>query len=200
MKIGKFVALAGLVGLLAVGLAHAQRQIDDTPDTAVPARASPPSPSGAVAHQYEAILGDNSGIAPAMFVKMAALGGMTEVEIGKIAQAKANDPNVRKFADEMIKDHSKANAELATLAKTKGLAVPVALDSEHEAIVQRLKSMPSTDFDAAYSRQMVESHDKTIALFEGATKSSDDDIAAFAKKTLPTLERHKQMADSLPTS
>ena len=36
--------------------------------------------------------------------------------------------------------------------------------------------------------------------FEGATKSSDKDVAAFAQRTLPTLERHKQMADSLPTS
>ena len=135
-----------------------------------------------------------------MFVKMAALGGMTEVELGKIAQTMARDPNVRKFADEMIKDHGKANTELATLAKTKGLAVPSTLDSEHSAIVEKLSAKTGADFDAAYSKQMKEDHDKTIALFEGATKSSDKDVAAFAQRTLPTLERHKQMADSLPTS
>ena len=213
MKTGKYLALASLIGAFAVGAAQAQRQVDDTPDAVGPpdrlpltqpeseAPATPSaSSSTAASPKYDAILGDNSGIAPAMFVKMAALGGMTEVELGKIAQTMARDANVRKFADEMIKDHSKANKELATLAKTKGLAVPSALDSEHNAIVQKLSAKTGADFDAAYSKQMMEDHDTTIALFQGATKSSDKDVAAFAQRTLPTLQKHKQMADSLPTS
>ena len=214
MNTGKYLALTSLIGAFAVGMAHAQRQNDDTPDgvgpperepAALPAPQAPATSSTAAGSassppRYDAILGDNSGIAPAMFVRMAALGGMTEVELGKIAQTMAQDANVRKFADEMIKDHSKANKELATLAKTKGLAVPSTLDSEHNAIVQKLSAKSGADFDAAYSKQMMEDHDKTIALFEGATKSSDKDVAAFAQRTLPTLQKHKQMADSLPTS
>jgi hypothetical protein len=35
-------------------------------------------------------------------------------------------------------------------------------------------------------------------LFEGATKSTDPDLAGFAKQTLPTLKEHKHMADELP--
>lgn len=203
MNTGKHLALASLIGTFAIGTAQAQRQGDDTPGAVGPPERPPAAESpvsNAASPQYAAILADNSGVAPAMFVKMAALGGMTEVELGKIAQTMAQDPNVRKFADEMIKDHSKANKELATLAKTKGLAVPSMLDSEHNAIVQKLSAKTGADFDAAYSKQMIEDHDKTIALFEGATKSSDKDVAAFAQRTLPTLERHKQMADSLPTS
>ncbi|MEO8465438.1 MAG: DUF4142 domain-containing protein [Gammaproteobacteria bacterium] len=196
MNTGKYIALAGVIGAFAVATAEAQRQSsDDTPDTTVPSHEHQSS-----AHKYEAIVGDNSSTAPAMFVKMAALDGMTEVELGKLAQTMANDPNVRKFGEEMMKDHSKANTELAALAKTKGLAVPSTLDSEHTAIVQKLGSKSGVDFDAAYSKQMMEDHDKAIALFEGAAKSSDSDIAAFARKTLPTLKRHKEMADSLPTS
>ena len=41
-------------------------------------------------------------------------------------------------------------------------------------------------------------HNKAIALFESATKASDPDLAGFAKKTLPTLKEHKQMAEKLP--
>ena len=213
MNTGKYLALGGVIGAFAVGMAQAQRQPGDTPDAAdpherhpivQPEQQVPPTPSASssttTSPKYDAILGDNSGVAPAMFVKMAALGGMTEVELGKIAQTMAKDANVRKFADEMIKDHTKANTELATLAKTKGLAVPSTLDSEHSAIVQKLSAKTGADFDAAYSKQMMEDHDKTIELFEGATKSSDKDVAAFAQKTLPTLEKHKRMADSLPTS
>jgi putative membrane protein len=210
MNTGKHLVLASLIGAFSVGMAQAQRHGDDAPGAVGPpdrdpiAQPAPQAPetssSSAASPKYEAILGDSSGVAPAIFVKMAALGGMTEVALGKIAQTMARDPNVRKFADEMIKDHSKANTELATLAKAKGLAVPSTLDSEHNAIVQKLGAKTGADFDSAYSKQMMEDHDETIALFEGATKSSDKDVAAFAQRTLPTLERHKQMADSLPTS
>jgi predicted outer membrane protein len=37
-----------------------------------------------------------------------------------------------------------------------------------------------------------------VALFQSATKSTDPELAAFAKKTLPTLTEHKHMASGLP--
>jgi putative membrane protein len=133
-----------------------------------------------------------------MFVKKAALGGMTEVELGKLAQSKSKDSNVKAFADRMVRDHSKANAELTGIAKGKGVEVPMSLDAEHQAMVKDLSGKSGTEFDTAYSKHMVMDHAKTIALFEGATQNSDADLAAFARKTLPTLKEHKQMADALP--
>ena len=197
MSTGKHLALATLMGAFAIGVAQAQTP--PSPDSTAPDAASSP-------HQHEAMgksgkMGaDSSAADPAAFVKKAAEGGMTEVELGKIAQSKAQDPAVRKFADEMVKDHSKANAELETLAKSKGISVPESLDPQHKAVVQKLSAKSGAEFDAAYAKQMVEDHDKTIALFQRAAKSSDPDLAAFAKKTLPTLQEHKQMADSLPAS
>jgi putative membrane protein len=204
MNIGKHIALAGLIGTLGFGVAHAQPRSDGPP---VPRERPPavqpvpdPSAGGAATHQHDAIVVDSSGLDPAKFVKTAALGGMTEVELGKLAQTMARDPKIRVFADDMIKDHTKANTELASLAKSKGLAVPSALDTDHKAIVEKLSAKSGADFDAAYSKQMIDDHDKTISLFEGAAKSADKDIAAFATKMLPTLEKHKQKADLLPTS
>ena len=46
--------------------------------------------------------------APSVFVKKAALDGMTEVEAGKVALAKSQDPAIRNFAERMVKDHGKA--------------------------------------------------------------------------------------------
>ena len=54
--------------------------------------------------------------------------------------------------------------------------------------------MTGADFDAAYGKQLKKDHAKTVALFQSATKSADADLAAFAKKTLPTLTEHKRMA------
>jgi len=140
-----------------------------------------------------------SGIpAPSAFVKMATQAGMTEVEAGKVALSKSKDPEIRSFAQRMVNDHGSANLELASLAKAKGIDTPQRLDSEHQAMVDSLRSKSGADFDAAYSRHMNMDHDKAIALFEGASKSEDPEFAGFAQKTLPTLQQHKQLANKLP--
>ena len=135
---------------------------------------------------------------PTVFVTKAAQDGMAEVAVGKIALAKSQDPGVRSFAQRMVTDHSKANAELATLAKSKGIDAPKELDAEHKAMVDAITAKSGAEFDREYSQHMNMDHGKAIALFESATKSSDPDFAGFAKKTLPTLKEHKKLAEKLP--
>jgi putative membrane protein len=181
-----------------------QREATRLPGAEAPAGENPEASAASSRHQQEATGGkmkmaaNTEGADPGTFVKKAALGGMTEVEASKLAQSKSQDANVKKFAAQMVTDHSKANQELAGIAKGKGLNVPTSLDAEHQAIVKKLSAKSGAEFDSAYSQQMMGDHAKTVALFEGAAKSSDADIAAFAKKTLPTLEGHKEMADGLP--
>jgi len=136
--------------------------------------------------------------APSVFVNKAALDGMAEVELGKIALNKSQDPQVRQFAQRMVTDHGKANEELAALAKSKGIEAPSSLDAEHRTMIANLDREVGAAFDRAYCEHMVMDHNKAIALFESATKTSDPELAGFAKKTLPTLEKHRQMAEKLP--
>jgi putative membrane protein len=136
--------------------------------------------------------------APEVFVKNAALDGMAEVELGKIALSKSQNPEVRRFAQRMVTDHGKANQELATIAKSKGLETPASLDAEHRTMIANIEREDGAAFDKAYCEHMNMDHTKAIALFTSAEKSSDADLALFAKKTLPTLEEHKKMAEKLP--
>ena len=135
---------------------------------------------------------------PAIFVNEAAEAGLTEVALSKAAKATSQDPKIKRFADQMVRDHGKVNEELTTLAKSKGLSVPTSLDAGHQAIVQNLSNQKGAEFDAAYAKQMQMDHEKTIALFRAAEHSTDPDLAAFAKKTLPDLTEHEHMANSLP--
>jgi len=135
---------------------------------------------------------------PAVFFSKAAQDGMTEVELGKVALDKSKDAKVREFAQRMVTDHGKANRELASIAKQKGIDAPQKLDTEHHNMVRKLEAQDGEAFDLEYSRHMNMDHDKAIDLFEATSKSSDTDLAGFAKKTLPTLKEHKQMASKLP--
>jgi putative membrane protein len=193
--VGRF-ALITLLGACLINVAAAQTPA--TGPATEPGAASSPHQQGATGKTP--MRADKNGADPATFVKEAAQGGMTEVQVAKVALSKTQDPSVRTFAEQMVKDHGKANMELAGIAKRKGLDVPAALDAEHKAIVQKLSAKSGAEFDSAYSKQMMADHDKTLALFADASQSRDTDIAAFAQKTLPTLKEHRKMADSLPSS
>ena len=141
-----------------------------------------------------------AGATPATFVKTAAQDGMTEVAVAKLALEKSGNDEVKQFAQKMVHDHEQANAQLTQIAKSKGLTVPTKLDAKHEAMVKSMSARSGAAFDASYAAHMAKAHATAVALFESASKSSDPDLAAFAQKTLPTLEVHKQMADSLHAS
>lgn len=135
---------------------------------------------------------------PTVFVQQAAQTGLTEIEAAKVALARSQDPGIRSFAQRMVKDHGKSNIELATLATEKGIDAPTTLDAEHQAMLDDITSKTGTDFDRSYSEHMHMGHIKAVALFEAAANSPDMAVAGFAKKTLPTLREHKQLAEKLP--
>jgi putative membrane protein len=132
------------------------------------------------------------------FISQAAQTTMAEIEVGKLALSKSNDPIIRGFAERMVKDHGATNAELTALAMSRGVIVPQGLDTSHQAMVQSLEATSETEFNREYARHMNMDHSKAIALFEGASLAADPDMASFAKKTLPKLKEHKKLAEKLP--
>ena len=125
------------------------------------------------------------------FAVNAANGGMSEVELSKLAATKATNAKVKEFANMMTKDHMTANEELMALAKTKNITLPTTVGADEQKVMGDLQKKSGTDFDKAYVDQMVSDHKKTVDLFEKATTDAKDaDIKSFAVKTLPTLKNH----------
>lgn len=128
------------------------------------------------------------------FISQAALGGMAEVELGRLAVAKAQNPEVKQFAQKMIDDHSKANNELNMLAKQKNYTLPVRLDTKHQSVMDRLNGLSGAEFDSAYVDAMIADHEETVALFKSeAEDGRDTDVKGWAVKTLPNLQMHLEM-------
>ncbi len=134
---------------------------------------------------------------PTVFVKSAALGALTEIELAQLAESKSRQAGIRTFATRMRENHNAIRAELTAIARRKKLDVPTALVYEDEQLIEQGKDLNGTDFDAWYGRQMIAENDKSIALFRGAANMEDKELAAFAKKTLPTLEAQRKLAMDL---
>jgi putative membrane protein len=140
----------------------------------------------------------NRMTADSTFATKAAQGGMAEVKLGNLAQQKASSPDVKNFGQTMVADHTKANDELKQIATNKGITLPTGLDAKDQATYDRLSKLSGAEFDRAYMRDMVSDHKTDVSEFKReADHGADADLKAFASKTLPTLEHHLSMAESV---
>ena len=131
------------------------------------------------------------------FLNEAAIGGLMEVQLGQIAQQKAESSDVKDFGSRMEKDHSSANSALEKLAAQKNITLPTELDTKHKMILNTLSYDSGAAFDKAYMRDMVKDHTEDVAKFKKASKSlKDPDLKNWATTTLPTLEQHLDLAKS----
>lgn len=127
------------------------------------------------------------------FFEKAAKSGLKEVAVSQMTMAKLTNPQVKQFAQMMVNDHSGANTELMALAQKKGVVLP----PKDEVKVADKWSKKTDEVDEDYMEEMVSDHKESVELFERAAKSDDPEIAAFAAKTLPTLQHHLKMAQDL---
>ena len=126
------------------------------------------------------------------FLLKAAKAGMKEVDVSRAVEDRLTDPSIKATAEMMITDHGKANAELAALAAQKG--VDLAPDDMKAGDKWSKKTK---DLEEDYVKEMKGDHEDAVKLFTKGAKSDDPDVAAFATKTLPTLEHHLSMVSAL---
>ena len=121
-----------------------------------------------------------------------------EVELGRRAAQQGTSDVVKQFGQKMADDHSKANAELMTIASSKGITLPTDVDAKHRAMIGRLARMSGAAFDKAYAKDMLSDHNKDVSAFQKeADSGADPDVKAFAAKTLPILKEHQSLANDM---
>lgn len=176
------VAALMSVGLAAGSLQGASALAAGQPSTSATSAASPSA-------------GSKVASADRQFAMKAAQGGLAEVELGKLAEANAQNDQVKSFGERMVKDHSAANDKLKQVASAEGIQLPTTL-GPHQKDVDKLKSLKGAQFDAQYMTHMVSDHRKDVKEFEKEAKSGHGDIKQFASDTLPTLREHLSLAQS----
>ncbi|HEY2907026.1 MAG TPA: DUF4142 domain-containing protein [Vicinamibacterales bacterium] len=129
------------------------------------------------------------------FVMKAARGGLAEVELGKLAEDKATNDQVKQFGKQMVDDHGKANDELKSLAQSKNITLPTDLSMQDKALRDRLSKLSGAAFDRAYMQAMLKDHREDVNEFRTESRSgADPEVKQWAAKTLPTLESHLKLA------
>lgn len=187
--------LAILSLLLTFGFALSCTNSRESSSNTGPEKSSLPTPSSntmnTASNTTSANYNTNSISEEENFWTAAAEGGIAEVEMGKLAVQKAQNPEVKKFAQMMITDHTKANNELKGIAAKNKIKLPETYGPNQKTTIDELNRLTGADFDREYVQAMVDDHTADVALFEDqATDDSDPQAMAFAAKTLPVLKKH----------
>ncbi|MHB2167755.1 DUF4142 domain-containing protein [Alsobacter sp. R-9] len=135
----------------------------------------------------------------AEFATMAAGANLFEIETSRVAMERASNPAVRRFADRMIRDHTRATQQMMAVLERSGMAAPpMQLDARHAAMLASLRAASGPAFDDAYLTMQAQAHREALALFgDYARRGDDPGLRRFASRTLPALRGHARMLERL---
>jgi putative membrane protein len=135
------------------------------------------------------------------FAKDAALGGMAEVELGKLAAQKASRDDIKQFGQKIVDDHTKANDQLKEVASKENIPIPDALDSKHQARIDKLSKLSGENFDKAFVKDQIKDHQAEVRDFSAEAQGGQDpNVKTFASNVLPTLQQHLEQVKDLNKS
>lgn len=133
------------------------------------------------------------------FLRKAGESGLLEIQASQLAVERGQHPEVKRYAEMMIKDHTAVDKELKALASAKGFQLPTELDGGKRRLTEKLRKAEGHDFDEEYADEVaVDAHEDAVELFEDAADDTDDtEVKAFAAKHLPALQKHLDMGRQL---
>jgi len=136
--------------------------------------------------------------ADAAAMKQLAQANLDEIESGKAAASKAQNAEVKQFAQKMVTDHQQMLQELQSLAKAKGVALPQSGSLKEKAQSKLAERASGADFDKKYMEEMVKDHQKDVQDTQNvAAKAKDPDFKRAVEKAHAKIQEHLQLAQSI---
>lgn len=132
------------------------------------------------------------------FIQSVAWSDLFEIQSSQMA---LSDPSLKVFASRMIADHQKTSAELKQLVSANNMATtpPASVDDTHKRKLDTLHGLHGDDFVRQYRKDQISAHEDALSLFRRYAKSGENEaLKKWVGDTIPTLEEHLKMAESLP--
>jgi putative membrane protein len=147
------------------------------------------------------------GVTDAQIAHIVVTANQVDIDAGKLAAAQATNPEVKKFGQQMVTDHTGVNkqaTDLATKLKVKPEDNPTskALKEGGDKNIAKLKGLKGAEFDKAYIDNEVAYHQAVLdavdkTLIPGAKNA---ELKALLEKTRPAFVAHLEHAKKVQGS
>ena len=132
------------------------------------------------------------------FLMTASQSDYTEMTFSKLALQKSTNPQVKTYAQKMIDDHTKLEAQMKPFADQMGVTPVTALDATHQQQYDQMSSLSGTDLDKAYMSAMDTDHHASLDNFKTEESSTTNaPLKATVKKGEKVVAQHTEMADKM---
>ncbi len=132
------------------------------------------------------------------FLMTASQSDYTEITFSKLAEQKGTNPQVKTYAQKMITDHNKLEAEMKPFADQMGVTPVTTLDATHQQLFDQMSSLSGADFDKAYMSAMDTDHHASLDAFKTEESSTTNaSLKATVKKGEKVVAQHTEMADKM---
>lgn len=183
------------------GRISVQAQTDDTADRSTTGhqrnRARDASQAREAGQARAGMNGAQAGQQPEAqkVVEHLASGNQFEIELSRLAEEKAEDQQIKQFAQQMVRDHTQAQQQLRQVAQQKNLEFKDELSKAHQAKIDELSQKEGADFDRAFSICQAGHHVEAVLMHQYlANEYQDPQIQQMARQMLPKLQQHQQHA------
>lgn len=132
----------------------------------------------------------------AVFAEQLAASNAAEIELARLAYVRAQSPEVRNFARQMLTQHREMSIALDNFALERGHVIAWHIEPDDTTAIERLSTLDSASFDRAYMDEMVSAHEAAVARLESQAAGGRE-TASIANQFLPTVRHHLEMAREL---
>lgn len=124
-----------------------------------------------------------------------------EIEQAQLAKSKAKDARVKKFAEQMISQHTDSQKQLANAGDIAAAESGVQSDLKvaSAADMDTLKNAKAEDFDAVYMTNQVKEHQAALDMLTNRLipATSDAKLRTLLESTRITVDKHLKSANEL---
>ena len=143
----------------------------------------------------------NASMEDKHFMRLAMEADMAEIQLSQLAQQKSSSDQVKQFAQRMVDDHTKLDAQMKPMAMQAGVDAPTDVSARHKAELAKLQALSGDKFDEEYVKAMVNDHREADQAFTSEeTTAKSQDLKSAVTQAQPIIADHLRMAQDLEKS
>jgi putative membrane protein len=132
-----------------------------------------------------------------VLLRDAIQANLAVIQMGQLAQEKAQSAEVKSFAATVMVDHWVSNEQGEKVAKQIGMTIPTEPSISQKLKYEQISKLSDKALDRAFVAAMITFYKTMIPRFKNEAKKTNDPVGIFANAELPRLEEHLDTAQKL---
>ena len=114
-------------------------------------------------------------------------------KVADLAQQKAQNPELKQFAQTLKQDHQKWQQDLERIAQKHNVTLRTTVDEKCQQEISKLEALSGAEFDKEFAKGSIEGHAMAVAQLQQASSAvQDQDVKQYAQKLLAKLKEHQR--------